>query len=421
MVVSTLKKGYKTTDLGVIPEDWSIKKFEDVVEAFWVGQTPTRRRPEYFKGDIPWITSGELEYNKIIDTKEKITKEAAKSANLKLVPKETFLMAISGLEAEKTCGSCAITGIDSTTNQSVMALLPKKAVLLTNYLYYFYEAYGKRLALQYCQGTKQQDYSVSIVRTLPIILPPKLHEQAAIAEVLSDADMLIDSLTSLIEKKRLIKQAAMQTLLTGKKRIFGYGNDFQQKKLREIATIYRGASPRPIENPKWFDDSSSVGWVRISDVTKSSKYLLNTTQRLSKEGIKNSRFVAPNKLITSICATVGRPIITKMKVCIHDGFVVFENLQAEAEYLYYVLSYIEDDWSRQGQTGSQMNLNTTIIGNATISLPETKEEQKSIAKVLSAMDLEIEALEQERDKCKLLKAGLMQQLLTGRIRLKWIS
>lgn len=193
--------------------------------------------------------------------------------------------------------------------------------------------------------------------------------------------------------------------------------DWNVKKLGEIAKISRGASPRPIEDPIYFDDKSDIGWVRISDVTRSNKYLLNTEQKLSLEGIKKSRPVNKNNLIMSICATVGRPIITKIDVCIHDGFVVFDKLQENQEYTYYYLSSIENNWSKHGQTGSQMNLNTTLINNGIISLPKSSQEQSLIASVLSDTDALIESLNKLITKKKNIKQGAMQELLTGKRRL----
>ena len=118
----------------------------------------------------------------------------------------------------------------------------------------------------------------------------------------------------------------------------------------------------------------------------------------------------------SICATVGRPIITAIDTCIHDGFVVFDNLQTHQLFLYYSLKAIEGDWSRHGQTGSQMNLNTGLINRTEIPVPPVGE-QTAIAAVLSDMDADIAALEARRDKTRALKQGMMQELLTGRIRL----
>ena len=118
----------------------------------------------------------------------------------------------------------------------------------------------------------------------------------------------------------------------------------------------------------------------------------------------------------SICATVGRPIITKIDVCIHDGFVVFDNLRVNQLFLYYFLKWIEPDWSKHGQTGSQMNLNTGLINGTYISLPSVAE-QTAIATILADMDAEITALEAKLSKARHIKQGMMQELLTGRIRL----
>jgi len=208
----------------------------------------------------------------------------------------------------------------------------------------------------------------------------------------------------------------MQELLTGKKRLPGFCGEWEVKRLGEIANIQRGASPRPIDNPIWFDENSNVGWVRISDVTRSGMYLTETLQRLSPLGIEYSRPVANGSLIMSICATVGRPIITSIDVCIHDGFVVFDDLQADQKFLYYVLAWIEPDWSKHGQTGSQMNLNTPLINVTPISFPPLHE-QVAIASILSDMDAEITELETQLIKIRSIKQGMMHKLLTGEIRL----
>jgi type I restriction enzyme S subunit len=250
-----------------------------------------------------------------------------------------------------------------------------------------------------------------------VIWPRSVAEQQAIAEALSDTDALIESLEQLLAKKRQIKQGAMQELLTGHKRLPGFAGDWKVKRLGELAVIQRGASPRPIDSPVWFDENSAVGWVRISDVTQAGMYLTETTQRLSAQGIQNSRPVANGSLIMSICATVGKSVITKIDTCIHDGFVVFDRLNADQMFLYYTLSSIEGDWSRHGQTGSQMNLNTALINSTEVPVPPAAEEQTAIATLLSDMDAELAAVEAKLAKARSLKQGMMQELLTGRIRL----
>lgn len=119
----------------------------------------------------------------------------------------------------------------------------------------------------------------------------------------------------------------------------------------------------------------------------------------------------------SICATVGRPIITDIDVCIHDGFVVFDNPRVDKRFLYFVLCAIEPEWVRHGQTGSQMNLNTDLIRRTTVTIPLDTTEQLAIVAILRDIDDEVSALELRRDKVKAIKQGMIQQLLTGRIRL----
>jgi len=113
----------------------------------------------------------------------------------------------------------------------------------------------------------------------------------------------------------------------------------------------------------------------------------------------------------SICATVGRPIITALDVCIHDGFVVFEHPEVNQELLYHILKWLESSWSRRGQTGSQMNLNTDLIRRTMIALPEDTHEQEAIAGVLSDADALIESLEGLIAKKRQIKQGAVQELL----------
>ena len=198
--------------------EWKEQQLGSVITHCFSGATPYRGHPEFYNGDIRWITSGELNYNVITDTKEKITKDAVIRTNLKILPKGTFLMAITGLEAEGTRGSCGIVGASSTTNQSCMAIFPTDD-LLTEYLFHYYVYRGKLLALQYCQGTKQQSYTAKLVKLLPIALPPTVYEQRAIATILSDMDAEITALETRRDKTRDLKQGMMQELLTGKIRL----------------------------------------------------------------------------------------------------------------------------------------------------------------------------------------------------------
>jgi len=123
----------------------------------------------------------------------------------------------------------------------------------------------------------------------------------------------------------------------------------------------------------------------------------------------------------SICATVGRPIETKIDVCIHDGFVVFEQPKLDQSFLYHLLVDLEPTWAWRGQTGSQMNLNTGLINGRLVSIPRRESEQRAIAEALSDVDALLDGLDRLIAKKRDLKQAAMQQLLTGQTRLPGFS
>jgi type I restriction enzyme S subunit len=429
-VKQNIPKGYKQTEVGVIPEDWGVISIGDEFEF----KNGLNKGKEYFGFGTPIVNY--MDVFKYPGLRREnihglVSVNAEEQRNYSVKKGDVFFTRTSETLEEVGIASVLIERIEHAVFSGfILRARPMSNMFDILYCIYCFspQFVRKQITSKGSYTTRALTNGGSLSRVI-IPLPP-LPEQKAIAKVLGDTDSLIESLTALIDKKKAIKQGAMQELLTGKRRLPGFAKSDKYKQtevgvipedwgvilLGNIAQIYRGASPRPIDDPKWFDFRSTIGWVRISDVTQSKKFLLGTDQRLSEEGKKQSRFVASNNLIMSICATVGRPIITKIDTCIHDGFVVFQNLHADSIYIYYVLTSVEHDWSASGQTGSQMNLNTSIIQSKLIPLPPLPE-QKAIAQVLSDMDTEIEALEQKRDKYKQIKQGMMEQLLTGKVRL----
>lgn len=182
------------------------------------------------------------------------------------------------------------------------------------------------------------------------------------------------------------------------------------KKIDEFSNVRRGASPRPIGDPKYF--GGSVGWIRIADVTKSKKYLKKTTQYVSPLGESLSVKVEKGDLIMSICGTIGKPVIIDFPSCIHDGFVQFYDIKdTDINYLYYQLQFNEKGLERQGQPGTQVNLNTSIVGNYKIFHP-SKPQQTKIAKILTTIDNVIEKTEAAIAKYEAIKQGMMHDLFT---------
>ena len=171
-------------------DDWEQCKLSDVLDDMYNGQTPSRNKSEYWNGNIKWLSSGELNRGTVYDSIEMITEDGQKSANLRIVPKGTFIMAITGLEAAGTRGNCALLGFDTTLNQSCMALFPKKDLLTSDFLFQWYRKVGEEYGLNYTQGTKQQSYNAELIKILPISLP-LVTEQKKIASYLSNIDHLI--------------------------------------------------------------------------------------------------------------------------------------------------------------------------------------------------------------------------------------
>lgn len=188
-------------------------------------------------------------------------------------------------------------------------------------------------------------------------------------------------------------------------------NGWRKVTIDDICELRRGASPRPISDPKYF--GNGAGWVRISDVTRAGNYLKQTEQYLSKLGESKSVKVTPGEVIMSICATIGRPIIVDMEACIHDGFVVFKNLSEHVNNLFFLywLKTKENYFNSLGQQGTQKNLNTNIVKKTEILLPPLPVQRK-IAAILSSVDEAIEKTEAIIEQTEKVKKGLMQQLLT---------
>lgn len=388
------KKTYLDTEFGKIPSDWVYCTFKDVLNTFSSGATPYRAIPEYYKGKIRWISSGELNYNVIYDTIEHISETAVKNTNLKMHESGTFLMAITGLEAEGTRGRCAIVGAPSTTNQSCLALNGTKK-LGTDYLFWFYRQWGDYLAFKYCQGTKQQSYTASIVKKLPICCPKNTKEQTAIATALSDTDALIAALDKKIAKKQQIKQGTMQQLLTGKKRLPGFSGEWVERKIGDALSIKHGRDQKQIEclNGKYpvLGTGGVIGRTDIPLYSKES-VLIGRKGTIDKPYYYNTPFWTVDTLFYSE---------------INSGY--------DAKYLFYIFNQI--DWYLYNEASGVPSLNAKVIESIKIIIPQTKSEQAAIAQILTDMDNEIAQLEKERNKYKEIKAGMMQVLLTGRVRL----
>jgi type I restriction enzyme S subunit len=266
------------------------------------------------------------------------------------------------------------------------------------------------------QGGSRNALTKGMVANFQVPIPP-LAEQKAIAEALSDVDALIAAQEELIEKKRAIKQGAMQELLTGKKRLPGFGGKWIEKRLGDCATMFAGGTPSSKIEGYYGGD---IPWVSISDISIAGKYIERTAETLSDAGLNNSsaKWYPPNALLFAMYASIGKCCIAKERMTSSQAILgIYDLIDIDVEFLYYLLTFRNDEFLMMGQTGTQSNLSKAIVEEIVINTPSLAE-QKAIAEVLSDMDAEIEALEAKRAKYESIKQGMMQELLTGRTRLE---
>lgn len=192
-------------------------------------------------------------------------------------------------------------------------------------------------------------------------------------------------------------------------RFRGFTEDWEQRKLGDLAEIVRGASPRPISDSKWFDNNSDVGWLRISDVTAQDGRIQYLEQKISKLGQDKTRVVKTPHLLLSIAATVGKPVINYVPTGVHDGFLIFLNPKFNILYAFWWLEIFREEWNKYGQPGSQVNLNSDLVKNQVINIPNEKEQEK-ISSFLEALDRIITLHQCKLKKLNLAKKSLLQKL-----------
>lgn len=185
--------------------------------------------------------------------------------------------------------------------------------------------------------------------------------------------------------------------------------DWEQRKLGDMANILRGASPRPIKDKKWFDTNSRIGWIRISDVTSQNGRVYTLGQHLSKKGQEKTRVVSSQTLLLSIAASVGYPVITYVETGVHDGFVIFDKPKFNLDFMFFKLQSIQNIWNKYGQAGSQVNINSSIVANTSISIPNI-EEQKRISILLKKIEENIYLQQRKLSLIETLKRSFLSDL-----------
>ena len=407
--------GYKQTVVGVIPEDWVVKQLAQLADIH-SGGTPSTTQPQFWDGDILWCTPTDitgLNGGKYLsDTSRKISIQGLRSSSAEMIPANSVVMT-----SRATIGECAINRVAVSTNQGFKNFVPFESVDV-EFLYYLLFT-QKQGFISLCGGSTFLEIGKSQLAAFAVPLPPTKAEQEAIAEALSDADALIESLEQLLAKKRQLKQGAMQELLRPKLseevRLLGDVSSLKGRigwqGLKQAEFTTNDDEPFLITGMNFKD--GAIRWSEVYHISEARYEMAPEIQ------------LRPNDVLMTKDGTIGKVLYIDTipypgKASLNSHLLLFRPIKAgyNPRYLYYQLG------SRRFKNFVELNKSgTTFFGLSQaavaaypVLLPPL-EEQVRIATILSDMDVEITALEGKLAKARNLKQGMMQELLTGRIRL----
>lgn len=412
-----VKPGYKRTEIGVIPEDWNHSILSEVCVTS-SGTTPARSQfDRYFRnGQINWVKTLDLNNKKILRTDEQVTPDALAETSLREYPAKTVLIAMYG--GFNQIGRTGILGIPACVNQAITAiqcgtqLIPEYLLATLNFRVEHWKAVAS-------SSRKDPNITSQDVRDFRIAYPT-IKEQEKISEALSCIDALIRSMDELIAKKRDIQQATIQQLLTGQRRLPGFSEEWEVKRLGEIGTFMKGSGVTR-------DQSSSglLPCVRYGEIYTAHHNLVRAFQSLiSKEVAASATLLKMGDLLFAgsgeTKAEIGKCVafVNNFEAYAGGDIVILRPISSDSTFLGYALNTQEICRQKacRGQGDAVVHISANALSTVEIKLPP-KDEQTAIATTLSDMGAELAALEARRDKALQLKQGMMQELLTGRIRL----
>lgn len=412
-----LKPGYKQTEVGIIPDDWIVSVLSDLTTEIGDGIHTT---PKYVKSsDFFFINGNNLVEGKILvsDNTKCISQEEYQRLKKRLNDK-TILLSING-----TIGNIAFFD-----NEKVV--LGKSAAYininnLTNKRFVYYQLQNsttKEFYKNELTGSTINNLSLRSIRNTPIPLPQHDYEQTAIAQALSDTNELINSLDKLISKKHTIKHATMQQLLTGKKRLPGFIDEWSEREFHKVCWFQEGPGLR-----NWQFTQEGMKVINVTNLENGYLNLDRTERHISfDEFIKMYKHFAID--VNDIVVASSGNSYSKVAVVRQQDLPLLMNTSVirfkplwELDYG-FLLSFLKSNLFKDQidlliTGGAQPNFGPFHLRKIRIKIPSSKAEQSAIAQILSDMDSKIEILEKKRDKYKAIKQGMMQELLTGRIRL----
>ncbi|WP_144034788.1 restriction endonuclease subunit S [Sporosarcina sp. P18a] len=378
------------------------------------GATPSKVNPKYWNGPISWLSSQEIKNRYISKGTHTITNKAVEDNTTRIVKAGTpLIVSRSGILVRLF--PISIPTVDVAINQDIKALIFDNNIISRSFLVaqlqknttFILESIVKT-------GTTVQSINIPDFIKLQLFYPEK-KEQQKIGNFFKHLDQMISLEQRKLEKTKALKSAYLAEMFPAegervpKRRFAGFKDEWQEWKLGDLAEIVRGASPRPIQDPKWFDMNSNIGWLRISDVTEQNGRINYLKQRLSILGQGKTRVLNKPHLLLSIAATVGKPVVNYVETGVHDGFLIFMNPKFDREFMFQWLEMFRPMWNKYGQPGSQVNLNSDIVKRQMIAIPSI-EEQEMISEFFKKLDDSITNQQKQLDKLKAMKQAYLQEM-----------
>lgn len=406
---------FKHTPAGIIPHDWSTLPLSDIF-SFGNGYTPSKEVSAFWNnGNIPWFRVEDIRENGHIlgDSIQHITPIAVKG---ELFPENSFIISTSA-----TIGEYAYVTKPYLSNQRFVCLIKKHDVIDDYFFLCLCEALGQWCRENCDQGSSFASVNMPSFRSHEIPIPP-LDEQRKIAKALSDIDGLIDSLTKLIDKKKNIKTGAMQQLLTGEKRLAGFSEVWGKVQIGDLGKTYNGLTGKSAKD-FGHGDARYITFLNVlnnpiinSTIFENVDVKPEETQNVVKKGdlLFNTSSETPSEV--GICAAMLEDVDNLYLNSFCFGFRPTEGIDPLFMSYWFRSSKGRELMTMLAQGSTRYNLSKDNMMKSTICIP-SKEEQVAIASILTDMDTEIASLEAKKEKIELIKKGMMQELLTGRVRL----
>ena len=402
-----IPQGYKRTELGIIPEDWEYSPSQKYLKEISMGPFGSDIKVENFVGfGIPVLNGANLQSYRLIDRFENyVTSQKAAALKKAVANKGDIIITHRGTLGQVTYIPKSAKFDRYVISQSQFRVRFNECIDSEFIVRYLLSPIGQECLLEFKghTGVPALAQPTTNFRNLPLLIPP-IAEQRAIAEVLSDVDGLIAALDKKIAKKRLLKQGAMQQLLTGKKRLPGFTDEWVEKKVKDIFRVTRGyvlatnkVEERPdgyYKYPVFSSQTQNNGVMGYYNYYLFENAITWTTDgaNAGEVNYRQGRFYC-----TNVCG-----VLMSDDGYANECIASIINMVAKSH-----VSYIGNP-----------KLMNNVMSDIEICVPPSIEEQRAIATILSDMDKEITDLEAQRDKYRLLKSGMMQKLLTGQIRLR---